>query len=99
MIISPLTCRCCNIDLVCAAAADNPLLRPLDPELDCVRPWEQQSGGAPVSISDAALDRMMAQPVTISDAAPVTVSDAAPVTISDAALDRMFAQMGANMFG
>jgi len=81
------------------ALADNPLLRPLDPELDCVRPWEQQSGGAPVSISDAALDRMMAQPVTISDAAPVTVSDAAPVTISDAALDRMFAQMGANMFG
>lgn len=42
------------------AATDNPLLKPLDEELDCVRPWQNKPGG-PSSISDAALDRMLAQ--------------------------------------
>jgi len=49
-----------SLSTLATSADENPLLKPLDPSLDCVRPWENASG-APVEISDAALDRMLAQ--------------------------------------
>jgi len=42
------------------SASSNPLLQQLDPELDCVRPWELGSQ-APVAISESAIDKMLAQ--------------------------------------
>jgi len=47
-------------DASISGASENPLLQPLDPELDCVRPWDR-SAQAPVSISDSALDKMLSQ--------------------------------------